>query len=67
MSRLDETKPLNSRQQRVRDFVHQHHREHGEIPSRRIIALGTGLPWSGHLSRIVDKLRDRGDLPRRRR
>lgn len=57
-------KPLNARQTQFRDFIHAFHSQHRRLPSRLEIARGMGRKDGGYISRVVIKLRHRGELPR---
>lgn len=61
---LDPCKPLNARQRAIRDAVHHLHRETGMLPSRRMVARHLGRRDGGYLSRVMHKLKTRGELPR---
>lgn len=64
MSRLNPAAPLTKRQQEIRDHYHRLHREYGRHPSRVELARSLGRPDGGYLSRVVEKLKTRGERPR---
>ena len=55
---------LTKGQQAVRTFIREFHGRHDRLPSRREIGRGLARPDGGYISRVVQKLRTRGELPR---